>query len=113
MRTDGMSVVFQVYYSEDLGGFEMDIVGVNGKFDAVGLIALLKHYSTRSLVPEIAKVLEKIDNASWDVEVEVKYNEPETQYGTGFGDIFVIPGYYYIGNVIKVSQHPIESTESA
>lgn len=103
-NTEGLSVIFQVYYSEAIGGFDMDIVGVNGRFEAIGLVQLLKNSAHHSF-SQIQKALERTDDTTWDVEAEVKYAEPETQYGTGFGDILRLPGYYYIGEVLNITKH--------
>lgn len=105
MVANGLSVIFQVYYSEDIGGFDMNIVEVNGRFEAVGLIQLLKNCAHHNF-SQVQKALEKKDDTSWDVETEVRYAEPETQYGSGYGDVLTLPGYYYICDVIKVVEHP-------
>lgn len=104
IRKEGVSVVFQVYYSKDLGGFEMEVVGVNGRFDAVGMSEFLRNSQSVSF-SQIKAALEEKDDTSWDVEVEIRYAEPETQYGTGYGDILTLPGYYYLGDVMNVVEH--------
>lgn len=98
----------------ECGDTEVNISGFYGSFgsfNAVGIAQLLGS-ETPHIPTEIYKALGDDKSGSWTVNAEVVYVEPETQYGTGYGDVLTLSGYYHIGKLIEVVKHKeIDSTE--
>jgi hypothetical protein len=95
-----------VYYSEDLGGHETEIVEIIGSFEPIDMADMLRTHHDGTHLKRIYDAVGSEDDTWWDVYAELSEVQPETQYGTGYGDILVLPGYYCIGKVLKVEKHP-------
>lgn len=91
----------------ECGDTDVSISGFYGSFgaDNAGGIAQLLGSQNPHIPMDIYKALGDEESGSWTVTAEVVYVEPETQYGTGYGDILTLPGYYHIGKLIEVFSH--------
>jgi len=105
INSDKIIIQLSVYLITD--DYEVLIQGLNGSFDFDHMMAFLniKNQYYGSVYSAIEKEYGKIAEATYSVYAEIKFCESETQYGTGYGDILVLPAYYYIGEVLEMTQH--------
>jgi hypothetical protein len=111
INSDQIIVQLSVYLSG--GEYATTIQGLNGSFDLDYMREFLgdEPPSYSDVYKEIEKYYGKVDESFYSVYALVKWSEPETQYGTGYGDILTLSGYYYIGEVLELTKH--EDTDNA
>lgn len=84
--------------------WDTEVTGVNGRFDFSELQSLISRL--RSLIPEEVRNVLKVEKEDCVTFVlEVVEVPPETQYGTGFGDILRLPGYYLTKKIVEKSTY--------
>lgn len=90
---------------EELTG---EIVGFWGYFGSGGGSIAQLLGSNNPYIEHVLKEIQHEPYGDWTVFTDIQYVEPETQYGTGYGDILALPGYHMVGNIIEIIKHPPE-----
>lgn len=115
LERDGVKAVVElnVIYGEDFGGHEAMIQGVYGNFEPHAMGDFLKVHHNGIHLKQLYDAAGK-DGDSWTIYAALEEVPEEKQYGTGYGDILTLPGYYHLGKVLGVVKHEppgINSTE--